>query len=344
MDINSGNVTNQYSEDVSLKILHIVNSISPTSIPKMWIDSYERKNELSIVPFKAVRIRSLKKYDVVHLHHIKSGAIISILLFLISKKAVFTTHGSYNQLSGINKVLYFIVSTMVGKIVFVNESLLGDIPDIMKRLFTKKIIVIPNGVDVKSIQGENKVDVLRLFNITNKDKIIFHPARFVVEKNHINILHAFANIIQDFPDSVLVLAGDGPLKMDITNEIKILGLESHVLLVGTIPRSEVYSFMSISNLFIMPSLSEGLNVAFLEALSLECKILISKIPSYEEYFNLYAGNPEDYNVILANPYSVESIRAGIITLFKTARNQNLKLDFISIDKMFSEYDSLYNNL
>ncbi len=71
------------------------------------------------------------------------------------------------------------------------------------------------------------------------------------------------------PNIKLYLAGDGTLKDEIKSTIKKLNLENNVILLDLIDRDDVYNFLEKCEIFLMPSISEGLSISILEALSME---------------------------------------------------------------------------
>ena len=104
------------------------------------------------------------------------------------------------------------------------------------------------------------------------------------------------------------------MRLSIEKAADKLGLEGSVYFIGTIDRNDVYNFLAESDLFIMPSISEGLNIAFLEALTMDIKILVSKIEQFQQSFKFYNLDPALFNVSLANPNSAADIRDTTIGL------------------------------
>lgn len=104
-------------------------------------------------------------------------------------------------------------------------------------------------------------------------------ARFQKQKNHLFLLEVFSQIIKLQPDAKLFLVGDGELKTAIKKKIDDLNLQNSVLLLGL--RSDVNVLMQAMDVFLMPSLFEGLPVSLVEAQASGLHCVISDTISEE---------------------------------------------------------------
>jgi len=331
-----------------MKIAYLINTITKTSVPIGW-SKYIKNNfknlNISLVSIKQFSLKNLKQIvqsNILHGHHIKVMAILIFLNFIFNKQTVYTVHGSYLYLSEDNKKLLKYILKRVNKVIFVNKFLYDALPNELKDMIKNKYKIILNGVDIDF--KYKKTDVYSKFNISQDDKIIFHPARFVKEKNHINVIKSFKLLQQIDAKTKLILAGDGVLKLEILAIIEELDLKDHVVLLGLIDREEVYSFLEKCDLFIMPSISEGLNIAFLEAMSMNTKILVSDIEQFTYPFKHYALKPLDYNVYFANPNNVENLFNGLVRALNSKKNQNFDMNIFSLKNMMKEYKVIYEEV
>jgi len=103
--------------------------------------------------------------------------------------------------------------------------------------------------------------------------VIGHVGRFSREKNHAFLLEVFGQFLARNPESVLFLVGDGPLKHPIAERAKEQGLEDHVVFAGFIP--DVGRLMMAMDLFVLPSLYEGVPLTLIEAQSSGLPCLVS---------------------------------------------------------------------
>ena len=329
-----------------MKVIHLVNNISITSIPSRW--SFFINQEIKGIESLIIQLKKIssvfflnKKDSVVHGHHVKSMSIFLFLNLFINLKSIYTVHGSYLYLSRINKFLFNFIVSRTDYIVFVNTTLYEQLPQHIKIKIVDKFEIIFNGVEDK--YNFDFIDVVNKFNLNKKNKFIFHPARFVKEKNHINLIKSFKLALKEDNNLVLLLAGDGKLKSKIKSKINELNLEDKVLILGLISKDEVFNFYNLSEVFVMPSISEGLNVSFLEAISMNCKIVTSNIKQFTQPVDSSNFSFKELNIEIADPNDIFSISNKILHSLKTKKNILHENPF-SIKKMINEYISIYNKL
>jgi len=331
-----------------MKLIYMVNGISKTSIPWRWADYFNARSTLMNIKLLSVKrianefLSIHKNIDIVHGHHIKAMALFLVSNVLLRKKSVYTVHGSYLFLSNSNAKLLKFIFRFSDKIIFVNKMLYDVLPLAMRDSISGKYEIILNGVETDYIY--KKSDVYAKFNIDENDIICFHPARFVPEKNHIRLLSAFQPLIEKNPKIKLVLAGDGKLKEEIDTHISKLGLDNNILRLGLIERDEVYNFLERCDLFLMPSVSEGLNIAFLEAISMKSKVLVSNIEQFVYPIEAYDLDSEEINVTFVNPLNESAISEGISSALKKEKNFGYDCSDFSLETMMHKYENIYKKL
>ena len=103
--------------------------------------------------------------------------------------------------------------------------------------------------------------------------IILHIGRFSPQKNHLFLLELFYDIEQLVPASRLLLAGDGYLKEVVEKRAYELGISNKVLFLGQ--RDDIPALLQAADLFVLPSLYEGLPISCMEAQAAGLPCLIS---------------------------------------------------------------------
>ena len=149
---------------------------------------------------------------------------------------------------------YFACSELAGRYLF------GD------KTFDKgKVIVINNGIDVDKFKynEEYNKSLRKELNISPTTKVIGHVGRFVSQKNHTYLIDIFKEIHDKDNNTKLLLLGDGPLLEDIKNKVHSYNLDDSVIFAGI--HSDIYRYYSVMNIFIFPSLYEGLGLTGVEA-------------------------------------------------------------------------------
>lgn len=122
-----------------------------------------------------------------------------------------------------------------------------------------RVRVWPNAIDTERFAYSESVrnETRKYLKLTDKF-IVGHAGRFMTQKNHDFLVDVFAEIHKRRNDSVLLLAGDGPLMDDIADKVLGLGLNDCVVFLGSVHDMERY--YQAMDLFILPSLYEGLPV------------------------------------------------------------------------------------
>lgn len=150
----------------------------------------------------------------------------------------------------------------------------------LKEIFNKdykipnsKIIPIYNSIDVEKIQkkAQEKVDDFEeVFNDKNIMKFIT-VGRLSGEKGHRYLIEAYSKVIKEIPNSRLFIIGEGPLRRQLEELITVKELKNYVILLGSVKNP--YNYISRANVFVLPSLHEGLPYVLLEALACKTPII-----------------------------------------------------------------------
>lgn len=135
-----------------------------------------------------------------------------------------------------------------------------------RHLFGKQEFrMIHNGVDSErfSYHQETRNDYRERFGFLENNLVIGHVGRFVKEKNHTFLLDVFRAVLEKNPDARLVLAGTGNLQPDMKKKAEQLQISDKVYFLGA--RTDIAELMQMMDVFLMPSLWEGLPLVLIEA-------------------------------------------------------------------------------
>ena len=115
------------------------------------------------------------------------------------------------------------------------------------------------------------------FGIKDDTFVVGHVGRFMPQKNHRFILKIFSEFVKKYPNSILLLVGGGDLEEKTKKKAFEMGISSKVIFAGI--RSDVPEILQAMDVFILPSLHEGLGIAAVEAQAAGLPCLISdKVP------------------------------------------------------------------
>lgn len=124
-----------------------------------------------------------------------------------------------------------------------------------------KISVVQNGIQLTPADGVTGSRIREALTEGDKYSVVLTPARLHAQKGHVYLLEAAALV----PDAVFVLAGDGPERARLERYAQKLGVAGRVRFLGH--RLDVRQLLESCDVFVLPSLYEGLPLAVLEAMA-----------------------------------------------------------------------------
>lgn len=144
-----------------------------------------------------------------------------------------------------------------------------------RRAQSGQVMILPNSIDTRqySFDGSLRRSFREEFGIAEATEVIGNVGRMAAPKNQLFILDIFSAFLRIRPDSVLFIVGDGELRGEIEKKIEELKLGSSVVLTGK--RRDIRAVLSGLDLFLMPSVFEGVPLSALEAMSSGLPCLVS---------------------------------------------------------------------
>ncbi|MFW6285739.1 MAG: glycosyltransferase [Nanoarchaeota archaeon] len=143
----------------------------------------------------------------------------------------------------------------------------------------KKIIVIPNAIDLNDIYSQinSSFDLRKKFKINKNRSILVSIGRFKKQKDYPTLIRAINILKNKFRLKVsLILIGYGDEEKNLKSLVNELGLNDEVYFPGNC-YDDRFSIVKQSDVFVLPSLTEGMSNAILEAMSLKKAIIVSNI-------------------------------------------------------------------
>lgn len=137
------------------------------------------------------------------------------------------------------------------------------------------VTILNNAIDVENFvfNKEKRKEIRSSLGL--KDEIVIgHVGRFSPVKNHDFLIDVFHEAYKNNNNTRLLLIGDGELYGNIVQKVKKLGLEEVILLLGA--TDNVGAYMSAMDMFVLPSLFEGLGLAGIEAQTSGLQVLASE--------------------------------------------------------------------
>ncbi len=204
------------------------------------------------------------EYPIVHGH---IGSTAAIYLSIAKKHGAFTIAHSHS--AGEGSVMYRMFSYPARFVAdhFFACSKAAGISRYGKRVGMDgyRCNVLNNAVDAKKFAYslEDRAQMRKELGIAEKALVVGHTGRFVDVKNHTFLLDIFAALLKKEPNARLLLVGGGELQSQIEAKIQNLNLEEQVILAGI--QNNVWDYYQAMDVFVFPSLYEGLPLTLVEA-------------------------------------------------------------------------------
>lgn len=134
------------------------------------------------------------------------------------------------------------------------------------------MVKIAPGIDTSHFSPQADATQRRTELGLESKKIIISVGRLVHRKGQDNLIQAFPTIVREIPSAHLLIVGEGPYRAHLEKLVEKLSLKANVTFVGRIFYNDLPSYLSASDVFVMPSRSrffglevEGLGIVYLEA-------------------------------------------------------------------------------
>jgi glycosyltransferase involved in cell wall biosynthesis len=303
----------------------------------------QKKNGVDYFAFlKVAKILKRERIEVIHTHNTQpfmDGTIGAILAGV--KTRIHTDHARDFPDKRRYMFAEWFLSHFVRKVVAVSEHTARNLMS-YEKISQKKIMVIPNGIDGSafsiSLDKQKKRDEL---DITNKGPIIGIGVRLSEQKGITYLLHAMPQIIKKFPDCTLVIAGRGPLEETLKKEAESLEIMNNIRFIGM--RLDIPELLKLFDVYVLPSLWEGLPMVLLEAMAAGCPVVATDVGGVASVIkNRVTG-------LLIKPRNFDEIADAVSNVLI---DQKLRLDIVTNSLivfrerfdakiMTSQYERLY---
>jgi len=140
----------------------------------------------------------------------------------------------------------------------------------------RKIRVVRNGIPLRAFEGRVDERLRAMLSGGSARSLILTPARLDEQKGHKYLLKAAAMV----PEAVFVLAGDGPVRAELEEQARALGVADRVVFLGY--REDIPALLAACDLFVLPSLFEGYPLSVMEAAAAQKPIVATAVGGTDE--------------------------------------------------------------
>jgi len=220
--------------------------------------------------FAQVRRRSIEApFDLIDAHFIYPDGLAAVMLgAMLGKPVVISARGSdINQVPKFNTIRPLIrkVLRRADALIAVSQSL----KDVMVDLGcpSEKVTVIGNGVDSVKFSPRPRAEMRLRLGLPLDRPILLSVGHLTERKGFHVLIDAIGQLRHKQPDVLLCIVGDGVYRSRLEHQIRRLGVQDHVKLVGARDHSELYMWYSAAEVFCLASSREGWANVLLEAMA-----------------------------------------------------------------------------
>ncbi|MFX1328199.1 MAG: glycosyltransferase family 4 protein [Promethearchaeota archaeon] len=301
------------------------------------IRSFTQSSSFGFMPKAILKLPKIIRNHNIHLIHVQGrffpisifSALLNILIF--KRPMVITAQG---RLRGgftefieriFDKVITKTIYQKCNKIICVSRSLLSHF--LQQQIKRKKLIIIPNGVDINLFTKIESSKVLDKYIKEKKDckKIIF-IGRLDKQKGVEYLIRSIPNVVKKYENLHLFIIGSGHLENELKNLTKTLQIQPYITFIDAIPLDRMPEYYSAADIFCLPSIHEGFPLSIAEALSIGLVIVASNTEGIPDALI------EERNGFLVEPGNISQLSEKILIALnlssqeiETIRGNNIKL-------------------
>lgn len=260
-----------------------------------------------LLPFKLARVLKKEKVQIAHTHNF-AGFLYGTIGTLLSKTPahLHTQQGTAFINKRMRAFIARIFTKKIDNFVVVSKPIAQELMHFVK-VKPQKIFYIPNSVpDARcNVNKHNHIKRSQL-GFHNSDILIGSVGRLHPVKNYDVLLKSMPYVLKQYPQTKLVIVGDGEEKQNLLRIAMDLKIRSHVLFLGK--RDDVNELLSLFYLFVLPSKYEGTSLSLIEAMASSLPVVATRV----------GGNPElvkdENNGVLVEPSDPKKLAEAILKI------------------------------
>jgi glycosyltransferase involved in cell wall biosynthesis len=256
--------------------------------------------------YRLARIIRGRTFDVVHMHTSHAHTLGCLASWLarqgariVTRRVAFPTKkhlaSKMKYRHGVHK--YIAVSAAI------RQVMTGD------GIQPERIAVVHSGIDVSRFDQQQDPSSIRTeFNLQPGRPILGNIGRLETVKGQAVLIDAMPTVLKAFPEALLLLVGGGEPKVALERKCRELGIESSVVFAGF--RDDIPKLLQLFDVFVMPSLAEGLGTSVLDAMAAGVPVIASHVGGIPEIVE------NEKNGLLVPPRNPPALAAAIIRLLR----------------------------
>jgi len=298
--------------------------LSTKSIAELLVSvSFDPEAAAATIPYAWFISKLVKRHkiDLVHAHFAYPEGVAALLATkAVAKPLVLTLHG--DDIVTEPSVNYGVrlqkrYDVMVRKALAEAERVLASSTYVYQEALNvgcckERLVHLPNGVDLQRFNPLiNGSSVKARLGITDHPMIF--TLRFHIAKNGIEyLIRAIPPVLREVPEAVVVIGGDGPLRVYHEALANKLGVSQHTLFVGRIPQEELPYYYAACDVFIIPSIIEAFGLVTIEAMACGKPVIGTNVGGIPDVIT------NGVNGIMVRPKDPQEIAEKLITLLRSS--------------------------
>lgn len=306
-----------------------------------------------LVPSIFLLLNELKKFDIIHVHNLYSSLALSIPLLKKFCKVplVLTHHGQLIYGEPMKDTCVKIYEKSIEKIIlkFVDNTVVLSESDAQyissSELKKDRVEILPNAINPADFTAYINVDTtefIEKYHLEGRKRILF-VGEVTNRKGIPTLIKSIPLLIKKVlkEEAVFVIVGSGENLSGARALARNLDVESHVVFTGRLPFVELMQAYRSADLFVLPSLSEGLPTSILEAMYFGIPVVATDIPGVRDHFSDFAllVPPSNEHALADAIYKLLEDRELAIELAHDGKT--LVLSRYTWDCISNEYESIY---
>ncbi|MDF0643650.1 MAG: glycosyltransferase family 4 protein [Nitrospira sp.] len=289
--------------------------------------------------------------QLVHTHKYKDTILAATAAKLAGVRTVMrTVHGLTEPFVGLNALKMCLYESLerrvhrhcVDVLIPVSETIEGYIK---KQKDGGRVVCIRNGIDLRAVPTQEERRLMRAeLGIDNGTRLIGAVGRLTPVKGLKYLLRAAKLFLGSDPNCKVLIVGDGNIRKELEEEARVLGISQRVVFLGH--REDCQQLMSALDIFVLPSLSEGIPMALLEAMSASRAIVASRVGGVPEVIedgvHGFLVEPKDVDALATKCVQLVRSPELVRTMGEAARKQ-VEREF-SAEDMAHQVSLLYREL
>lgn len=235
---------------------------------------FDAKDNIQLI----MKVRAVTRYvrenniQLIHAHLPWAGILARLVGRITKVPIIYTEHNKQERYHFATRKMNLLTMDLLQEVIAVSDDVAVSIRKHKPKLDTP-VRVILNGVNTDHFSKASFVDqqIRESLNIPSDAPIIGTIAVFRFQKRLDVWMELAARILETLPNAHFIIVGDGPLKAELIKKRETLALADRIHMPGL--ETEVRPYFAVFDLYMMTSVFEGLPIALLEAMSMQCPVI-----------------------------------------------------------------------